>query len=169
MKPTSHDMPKCYLVPREDTTSNLTLEEELDAASVLDPLRSDSQSSQPGALDSPGTEGPRTPPHYCDSTAVVLPFDLTWLGVLPGMSPVMEQENELLNLAPGSPVRREAPPGLSQNQNRLQRSSYSGSPKSIGSPAGTSSLAHALQVRTCPATPAIFSHQRETPTQDVEG
>ena len=39
---------------------------------------------------------------------------------------------------------------------------------SIGSPAGTASLVRALQVHTHPATPAIFSHRRESPAQDIK-
>ena len=173
-KPTGHDVPKRYRAPKEDADSSFTLEEELDAASVFDPLKSDSQLSQPDTLDNStsdstsGREGPKTPPHYSDWSATEPPFDLTQLGILPTMSPVTEQENELLNLAPGSPIRCGAPPGLSQSQNRLQRSSYSGSPMSIESPAGTASLVHALQVHTCPATPAIFSCRRELPAQDVK-
>ena len=173
-KPTGHETPKRYWVPREDTHSSLTLEEELDTASVFDPLKPVSQSSQPDTLDSStsdpasGAEGPKTLPHYSDASTSVPPFDLTQLGILPKMSPVMEQENQLLNLVPGSPMKCGAPPGLSQSRNRLERSSYSGSPMSIGSPAGTASLIRALQVHTCLAMPAIFSSRRELPTQDAE-
>ena len=39
---------------------------------------------------------------------------------------------------------------------------------SIGSPAGTSSLVHTLQVRTHPTTPAIFSGRRVSPALDVD-
>ena len=53
---TSPDTPQPYRMPREDTGGHLTLEEELDASSVFDPL----QSSQ-------GAEGPRTPPHYSET------------------------------------------------------------------------------------------------------
>ena len=161
-KPTGHDVPKRYRALREDAVRNLTLEEELDAASVLNPLKSDSKSSQPDALDNSGAEGPKTPPHYSDASAAIPPFDLTQLGILPKMLPVMEQENELLNLAPRAPIGRGAPPGLSQSGNRSQHSSYSGSPMSIGSPTGTVSLVRALQVCT------IFSRRRESPAQDVK-
>ena len=167
-KPTGHDAPKCYRAPREDAIHTLTLAEELDEASVLDPLKPDSQSSQSDALDNSGAEGPKTPLHYSDASATIPPFDLTQLGILPKMSPVMEQENELLNLPPGSPIRCGAPPGLSQSRNRSEHSSYSGSPMSIGSPVGMASLVHALQVRTHPATPAIFSRRRDSPAQDIK-
>ena len=39
-KRTSPDMPQPYRMPREDAGRHLTLEEELDASSVLDPLQS---------------------------------------------------------------------------------------------------------------------------------
>ena len=167
-KPAGRDMPTRYQSPRENVTHALTLSEELDEASVLDPLQLEFQSSQPDTTDSSGAEGPKTPPHYSDVTSTVPPFDLAQLGILPKMSPVTEQENDLLNMAPGSPIKRVALPGLSQSRNRSERSSYSGSPMSIGSPAGTSSLVPALQVRTRPATPTIFSGRRQSPALVVE-
>ena len=162
MKPTGQDAPTRYRAPREDATHALTLSEELYEASILNPL----QSSQPDAADSSGTEGPKTPLHYSEASPTMPPFDLAQLGILPKMSPVTEQENDLLNMVPGSPVRRV--PGLNQSRNRSERSLYSRSPMSIGSPAGASSLIHALQVRTCLATPAIFSSRRESPAPDVD-
>ena len=39
--------PRLYWVPKEDAGDGLTLEEELDAASVFNPLKPDSQLSQP--------------------------------------------------------------------------------------------------------------------------
>ena len=98
---TSPNKPQPYRMPREDTGRCLTLEEELDASSVFDPL----QSSQ-------GAEGPRTPPHYSKSPTYIPPFDIAKVGMLPKMSPIMDQENALLNVTPGSPVTRAAPPGL---------------------------------------------------------
>ena len=100
-KCTSPDMPQPYRTPREDAGGRLTLEEELDASSVFDPL----QSSQ-------GAEGPQTPPHYSETPICIPQFDIAKVGVLPKMSPVTDQENALLNLAPGSPVTRATPPGL---------------------------------------------------------
>ena len=97
-KPAGHDAPRPYRVPKEDAGDGLTLEEELDAASVFDPLKPDSQSSQPdtqgrSASDSTlGAEGPRTPPHYRESPAVIPPFDLARAGILPKMSPVTDRE-----------------------------------------------------------------------------
>ena len=44
-KPTDRDAPRPYWAPGEDTDRDLTLEEELDAASVFDPLQLSSQSS----------------------------------------------------------------------------------------------------------------------------
>ena len=133
-KPTGQDAPTRYRVPKEDVARTLPLAEELDEASVLDPLQSESQSSQPDTADRSGAEGPRTPPHYSNVSSTIPPFDLTQLGILPKMSPVTEQENDLLNMAPRSPIRRAALPGLSQTCNRSECSSYSRSPMSIGSP-----------------------------------
>ena len=104
-KPTGQDAPMRYQAPRDGAVHALTLSEELDEASVLDPLQS-SQPSQPDAANSSGTEGPKTPPHYSEASPTVPPFDLAQLGILPKMSLVTEQENDLLNMAPGSPVRR---------------------------------------------------------------
>ena len=98
---TSPDTPQPYRTPREDAGRRLTLEEELDASSVFDPL----QSSQ-------GAEGPQTPPHYSETPTYIPQFDIAKVGVLPKMSPITDQENALLNLAPGSPVMHAAPPGL---------------------------------------------------------
>ena len=165
-KPAGHDAPRPYRVPKEDTGGGLMLEEELDVASVFDPLKPDSQSSQLdtqgcSASDSTlGAEGPRMPPHYSKAPAMIPPFDLAWVGILPKMLPVTDQENELLNLAPGSPITCTAPSGLNQGHSRSERSSYSGSPMSLGSPAGMASLALALKVHTHPVTPVIFSSRR---------
>ena len=173
-KPTGRDVPRPYRVPREDAGRDLTLEEELDAASVFDPLQSASQSSQldPQHCSMPdttlGVEGPKTPPHYSETPASISPFDLAQVGILPKMSPMTDRENTLLNLVPGSPVMRTAPPGLGQGRSRSEHSSCSRSPMSLGSPAGTMSLALALKVRTCPVTPAMFSSREEPPRDDDE-
>ena len=45
-KPAGHDAPRPYWMPKEDASDGLMLEEELDAASVFDPLKPDSLSSQ---------------------------------------------------------------------------------------------------------------------------
>ena len=164
-KPAGHDAPRPYRAPKEDAGDGLTLEEELDAASVFDPLKPDSQSSQPdtqgfSASDSTlGVEGLRTPPHYTEAPAVIPPFDLAQVGIIPKMSPVMDWENKLLNLALGSPITCTAPPGLNQCCRRSERSSYSGNPMSLGSPAGMASVALALRVCT---------RRKEPPAHDVE-
>ena len=101
-KRTSPDMPQPDWMPREDASGRLTLEEELDASSMFDSL----QSSQ-------GAEGPQTPPHYSETPTHIPQFDIAKVGVLPTMSPITDQENALLNVTPGSPVTRAAPPGLS--------------------------------------------------------
>ena len=100
-KHTSPDTPQPYRKPREGAGGRLTLEEELDASSVFDPL----QSSQ-------GAEGPQMPPHYSETLTPLPQFDIAKVGVLPRMSPITDQENALLNVTPGSPVRHATPPGL---------------------------------------------------------
>ena len=150
-------MPQPYRMPREGTGGCLTLEEELDASSVFDPL----QSSQ-------GAERPRTPPHYSEAPTNIPPFDIAKVGVLPRMSPIMDQENALLNVAPGSPVRRAAPPGLDRGQGGSGQSSCSDSPMSLGSPAPGSSLGLALKVRTRPVIPSMFGVWEGLPRSTVE-
>ena len=99
---------------------------------------------------------------------MIPPFDVAQVGIPPKMSPVTDQENELLNLALGSPITRTAPPGLHQGHSRSERSSYSRSPMLLGSPAGTVSLALALRVRPRLVMPATFGSRREPPAQDIE-
>ena len=154
---TSPDSPQPYHTPREDAGGRLTLEEELDASSVFDPL----QSSQ-------GAEGPQMPPHYSEAPTYIPQFDIARVGVLPKMSSVTDQENALLNLAPGSPVMCPAPPGLGRGKSRSERSSCSGSPMSLGSPAVGSGLALAVKVRTHPGTPSMFGGREELPRGAVE-
>ena len=156
-KRSSPDTPQPYRTPREGAGGCLSLEEELDASSVFDPL----QSSQ-------GAEGPRTPPHYSETPTTIPPFDIAKVGVLPRMSPITDQENALLNVAPGSPVRRAAPPGLDRGQGGSGRSSCSDSPMSLGSPAPGSSLGLALKVRTWPVTPSTFGGREGLPRSTVE-
>ena len=84
------------------------------------------------------------------------------------MSPVTDQENALLSLAPGSPVTHSTPPGLGRGLGKSGRSSCSGSPMSLGSPAVMSSLALALKVRNCPGTPSMFGRQEEMPKTAIE-
>ena len=172
-KPIGCDTPMRYRMPSVDAGGDLTLEEELDAASMFDPLQLASQSSQ---LDTQhcsmpdttvGAEGPRTPPHYSNMPAIIPPFNLAQVGILPKMSPMTYQENELLNLAPGSPVTCTAPQGLSQGRSRSGHSSCSGNPMSLGYPAGTS-LVLALKVRTHPVMPTMFDSREEPPRDGNE-
>ena len=173
-KPAGRDAPRPYRAPKEDAGDDLTLEEELDAASIFDPLKPDSQSSQLdnqgcSASDSTlGVEGPRTPLHYSEAPTMIPPFDLAWVGILPKMLPITDQESELLNLVLGSPITRTAPPGLNQGCSRSESSSYSRSPMFLGSPAGTASLTLALKVCTHPVTPVTFSSRRGPPAHDAE-
>ena len=143
-------MPQPYRMPREDAGGRLTLEEELDASSVFDPL----QSSQ-------GAEGPWTLPHYNKTPTHIPPFDIAKVGVLPKMSPITDQENALLNVAPGFPVMHATPPGLGRGQGGSGHSSCSGSPMSLGSPAFGSSLTLALKVCTRPGTPSTLGGREE--------
>ena len=156
-KHTSPDTPQPYRIPREDAGGCLNLEEELDASSVFDPL----QLSQ-------GAKGPRTPPHYSETLTHILQFDIARVGVLPKMSPIMDQENALLNVTPGSPVTCATPAGLDRGQGRSGHSSCSDSPMSLGSPALGSSLVLALKVRTCPGTPSMFGGWEELPRGAME-
>ena len=91
-KRSSPDTPQPYRMPREGAGGRLSLEEELDASSVFDPL----QSSQ-------GAEGPRTPLHYSETPTAIPSFNIAKVGVLPRISPITDKENALLNIAPGSP------------------------------------------------------------------
>ena len=134
----------------EDASGSLTLEEELDASSMFDPL----QSSQ-------GAEEPRRPPHYSETPTHIPQFDIARVGVLPKMSPITDQENALLNVAPRSPVTHTAPPGLDRGQGWSGRSSCSDRPMSLGSLALGSSLALALKLCTQPGTPSMFSGWEE--------
>ena len=156
-KRSSPDTPQPYGMPREGAGGCLSLEEELNASSVFDPL----QLSQ-------GSEGPRMPPHYSETPTTIPPFDLAKVGVLPRMSPITDQENALLNIAPGSPVRCAAPPGLDWGQGGSGPSSCSDSPMSLGSPAPGSSLGLALMVCTWPVTPLMFGGREGLPRSTVE-
>ena len=117
---------------------------------------------------SQGAEGPWTPPHYSESPTYIPLFDLAKVGMLPKMSPITDQENALLNVTPGSPVTRAGPPGLGRGQGGSGRSSCSGSPMSLGSPAVESSLALALKVHTHPGTPSMFGAREGLPRGAVE-
>ena len=153
----SPDTPQPYQMPREGASGRLTLEEELDASSVFDPL----QSSQ-------GAEGPQTLPHYSETPTTIPPFDIAKVGMLPRMLPITDQENALLNVAPGSPVRHAAPPGLDRGQGGSGRSSCSDSPMSLGSPVPGSTLALALKVCTQPVTPSTFGGWEGLPRSTME-
>ena len=131
---------------------------------MFDPLLGlGSQSSQPlGSQSSAspdtttGAAGPKTLPHFSDTSPTIPPFDLAVLGLPAPMSPVMAGENALLSLAPGSPVKSSVPPGIGRGVRLLGRSSCSDSPMSLGSPAITSSLALALKVRAHALMPALL-------------
>ena len=84
------------------------------------------------------------------------------------MSPFTDQENALLNVTPGSPVRHAAPPRLDQGQGRSGPSSCSDSPMSLGSLAPGSSLGLVLKVHTQPVTPSTFGVREGLPRSTVE-
>ena len=107
-------------------------------------------------------------PHYSETPTYIPQFDIAKVGVLPKMSPITDQENALLNLAPGSPVMRATPPGLGRGKGGSGHSSCSGSPMSLGSPAVGSSLALAIKVRTRPGTPSTFGGREELPRDAIE-
>ena len=157
VKHSSPDTPQPYQMPREGAGRCLSLEEELDASSVFDPL----QLSQ-------GAEGPRTLLHYSETPTTIPLFDIAKVGVLPRMSPITDQENALLNVTPESPVRHATPPGLDRGQGGSGRSSCSDSPMSLGSPVAGSSLGLALKVRTRPVTPSTFGGRKGLPRSTVE-
>ena len=164
-KPQGGDQPRPYRMPRQEADRNFMLEEELDAKSVFDPLFGlGSQSSQPlGSQSSAssdtttGAAGPKTPPHFSETSPTIPPFDLALLGLPAPMLPVMAGENALLNLAPGLPVKSSALPGIGVRVSG--RNSCSDSPMLLGSPAITSSLTLALKVCACAPTPGQI-HQK---------
>ena len=84
------------------------------------------------------------------------------------MSPITDQENALLNVIPGSPVRRTAPPGLDRGQGGSGPSSCSDSPMSLGSLVPRSSPGVALKVCTWPVTPSTFGGWEGLPRSTVE-
>ena len=163
-KPQGSDQPRPYRMPRQEAGQNFTLEEELDAKSVFDPLFGlGSQSSQllgsqsSASLDTTmGVAGPKTPLHFSETSPTIPPIDLALLGLPAPMSPVMAGENALLNLAPGLPVKSLAPPGIGRGARVSGRSSCSDSPMSLGSPS------HHLKPRiglegTCMCADASFA------------
>ena len=107
-------------------------------------------------------------PHYSETPTYILQFDIAKVGVLPKTSPIMDQENALLNLTPGSPVTHAAPPGLGRGKDGSGCSSCSGSPMLLGSPAVGSSLALAIKVRARLGTPSTFGGWEGLPRGAVE-
>ena len=154
-----------------------TLEGKLDAKSVFDPLAPSFQSSQvPSSQSSlglsPGAEvaGPKTPPHFCEGPVTVPPFDLSLLGMLTRsstLSPVTDKENALLSLAPGSPVKNVVLTGVNRIARGLGHSSGSGSPMSIGSPAGMS-VGVALKIKARGPMPAQFKDKESSSDEEEE-
>ena len=170
-KPKVADKARPYKTPKEEAQKKLSLEEELDAKSVFDPLASSSQSSSAPSSQllqesSPGLEaaGPKTLPHFSEGLATIPPFDLSLLDIpnkSPVMSPVTDNENALLNLAPGSPVKNMALTRVGRIGRESRHSSGADSPMSLGLPAGTN-LGVALRIRARTATPTQFDDKQSS-------
>ena len=151
-----------YKAPKDEKEERISLDKELDAKSVFDPLAPSSQSSS-----LPGSQlelaGPKTLPHYAERGPMsIAPFDLSLLNVLASdtsllgsnayTSLVTEQDNTLLGLAPGSPKKSSmgffCVPRGSISGRGLEHTSCASSPMSIGSPTGLgrgAALAKALK------------------------
>ena len=156
-KRSSPDTPKPYRTPREGTGGCLTLEEELDASSIFNPL----QSSQ-------GAEGPRTLPHYSETPTTIPPFDIAKVGVLPRMSPIttrrmhswMSLQDPLLGTLPlqdWTEVR------AGQGQAHALTA-----PCCWGPWCPDRALGLALKVRTQPVTPSMFGIREGLPRCTME-
>ena len=167
-KPKGSNVPRPYRMFWEGTGRDLTIEEELDADSMFDPLQPASQSNQP--LDSQcsltpdttmGAEGPKMPPHYSDVSAIIPPFDLVRAGILPPMSPITDGEKCTPESGARIPCYTHSPTRAWLRPEEVGGSSCSGSPMSLGSPAVTSSLVAALKVCAQPAMPAMFGNKEE--------
>ena len=164
-KPRGSDQPRLYRMPRQETDQVCTLEEELDAKSMFNPLFGlGSQSSQLLSSQSSaspdtttGAAGPQIPPHFSDTSPTIPPFNLALLGLPAPMSPVTSGENVLLGLAPGLPVKSSVLPGIGRGARVSGWSSCSDSPMLLGSPAVTSSLALALKVCAHVLMPSLLN------------
>ena len=106
--------------------------------------------------------GPKTLPHFCKAPVSIPPFDLPLIGMPAEMSPVMEGENTLLNLALLSPMKNMASAEISRGARALVWSSCSDSPISLGSPAVSSSIGIALRICARPVTPVLFDHRESS-------
>ena len=176
-KPKGANKVRPYKTSKEEAQKKLSLEEELDAKSVFDPLASSSQSSgmpssQPLGEPSPGLEaaGCKTPPHFSEGPATIPPFDLSLLNIpnkSPVMSPVTDNENALLNLAPGSPVKNMALTGVGRIGRGSGCSSGADSPMSLGLLAGTN-LGMALRIRARSATPTQFDEKQSSSDEEED-
>ena len=156
-KPKGADKASTYKMPKDEAMKEkITLEEELNAKSIFNPLVPSSQSSEA----SPGSNvaGPKTPPHFSETPISIPPFDVSILDIpnkSAALSPVMDHENALLNLAPGLPVKGMGPSRIGRVSRGSGHSSGTSSPMSIGLPADTS-LGVALRIRARAPTPTQF-------------
>ena len=177
-KPKGIDKLRPYKMPKEEAKGKLTLEEELDTKSVFNPLVPSSQSSKAPNLQlryklSPGSDatGPKTPPHFCEGPISIPPYEVSILGI-PNKSaallPIMDHENNLLNLAPGLPVKGVGLSGIGCGIGRGSGlSSGTGSPMSIGLPVGTS-LGVTLKIRARVSTPAQFEDKQSSSEEEED-
>ena len=177
-KPKGIDKLKPYKMPKEEAKGKLTLEEKLDTKSVFNPLVPSSQSSEVPNSQlhdklSPGSDaaGPKTPPHFCEGPISIPPFEVSVPGI-PNKSaallPITDHENALLSLAPGLPVKGVGLSGIGCGIGRESGlSSGTGSPMSIGSPAGTS-LGVTLKIRARVPTPAQLEDKQSSSEEEED-
>ena len=162
-----------YKMPKDEAMKEkISLEEELDAKSVFDPLApsselSEAPGSQPRDEASPGSDvaGPKTPPYFSETPISILPFDVSILDIpnkSAALSPVMDCENALLNLLPGLPVKGVEPSRIGCVSRGSGHSSGTGSVMSIRSPAGTS-LGVTLRIRARASMPTLFKDRQSSP------
>ena len=174
-KPSKTDRAHPYKTPKDnEKAEKLSLEEELDADLVFDPLAPSSQTST-----APGSQqesiGPKTPSHFSEGPMLIPPFDISILNI-PGknaaLSPMTEQDNAFLGLAPGSPIKStglSCAPGGSLSGRGLGCTSGANGPMSVGSLTSLRrgiALAGALKARV--PTPAQFKDKDEGSSEEEE-
>ena len=79
-KPSKTDKACPYKTPKNEKVEKLSLEEELDANSVFDPLVASSQSSTTPSSQQE-LAGPKTLLHFSEGPVSILPFDLSLLNI----------------------------------------------------------------------------------------
>ena len=177
-KPKGADKASPYKMPKDEAVKeNMSLEEELVTKSIFNPLAPSSQSSEAPSLQlcdkpSPGSDapGPKILPHFSEGPVSIPPFDMSILDI-PNksamLSPVMDHENALLNLAPGLPVKSVELSGIGCASRGSGRSSGTGSPMSIGSPASTR-MGIALRIKARVPTPTQFGNRQSSSEEEED-